>query len=513
MKDVVTSKRIIGLMSLLLAIVMMFSACGGNESVSSENASSDTATESETELSSDEDLSAEASDSSDAASGEETSSDEGTNSTAATSSKNTTQTASTSSKAATSSTTNASSNKYTFGSDPYASISDSVKSKEVHVLMWRKYDDVEQKMVNDFQKKTGIKVRTTVTTEKEYTTKLISLISGGDSPDVVQFSAENFPGIVTRSMKPLNKQKFKLEDSCWNTDYMDYFKVNGRYFGVAIKGSWSCEDCNYVTIYSKTILKSCGITETPWELYKKGQWNWDTQNKMATKIVQSGKTAIGMHTYDLMMLSAGSDFVTYNGSKYTNVTSGDNKMLLKSWQQISELYSAEALTGWDSVGFRQGKVALLSGIAWQMYTESNALDGMTGGYDNLEAVPIAGPAGMTAYTPVRPKVWGVANNAKNEEGAAYFLRYFLDPTNCDMSSTFYNKQFEEVFNIITAKGNKKAVKLGNGVINYKDSGAYSDLLSALARTTSNNLATVLNSKKGVVQTGVDSANKDLSRIQ
>ena len=146
-------------------------------------------------------------------------------------------------------------------------------------------------------------------------------------------------------------------------------------------------------------------------------------------------------------------------------------------------------------------------IAYGLYNEGGWFDNTKGGYAGLQAVPVAGPKGGTAYTPVRPKLWGVARKAKNAAGAAYFLRYFLDVSNYDQSTTFYNKQFETVYKKITDKNAKKAVKYGEGVADYIQTGKYSTLTGRITAATPANVKSVIDSNKNIITTGLDSANK------
>ena len=81
--------------------------------------------------------------------------------------------------------------------------SDVPEENTVRVLMWRDYTSSELQQIVNFQKKTGIRITTTFTTEKEYESKLISLISMGDSPDVVCLSTSNFP---KRVIKPSRRE-------------------------------------------------------------------------------------------------------------------------------------------------------------------------------------------------------------------------------------------------------------------------------------------------------------------
>ena len=484
-------KRISSVLALLLALMMLFAACGPAEDVSSDDAANESEISSEdtTETPSDEvssDTESEKEDSKDNSSKTSTSKPDNTTNTGKQAAFN-----------------NANDDTY---------IKNAPKG-EVHVLMWRKFHKSEQLLVDQYEKLTGNKVKVTVTTESEYSTKLVSMVSGGNSPDVIMFQSNWFPGLVTKALQPLQNKYFQLDSDCWNKNYMDAYRINGVYFGVAMPQSWSCEDCTYVTYYSPQILKNCGVTTTPYQLYKDKKWNWKTQNEIATKVKNKGFNGLSVQSFDLFMLSAGVDFAKYDGSKYTNqlgsVKGAD--LLTKAWMEAATLKQEEALTGWDLNNVQQGKVGLFTAISYGLYNEGNWFQ--TSFAKNLEAVPVAGPEGGTSYTPVRPKCWGVPKKAKNPEGAAYFLRYFLDTSEFNFDSTFHNKQFGEVYKIITSTSAKKTVMHGSGVSDYVESGTYSKICNALVATSPSNINQQLNSKKGSVQTGIARANKDLARIK
>ena len=310
MKELFSFKRVTGVVALMLAVVMLFSGCGSKNTAS--NNSNLGSEDNQAQITS----------------GEENQSKvDGSKDSATNNSNNSNKTAA----------KQVAPKKTTFASDPYSEISSSVKSKGVHVLMWRKYTPLEQKLVDDFQKKTGMKVRTTQTTESEYSTKLISLIAGGDSPDVVCMGSTNFPGLATKSLQTLKADVFRLDDSCWYKDYMNAYKTNGKYFTVAMKGAWAVEDCNYVTYYMPKVLKAAGVSEDPWTLYKKGQWNWEKQREIAQKVSKkSGYIGISFQAQDLMMYSAGVDFVSYDGNQFKNElgNANANSLLTRVGRQL-----------------------------------------------------------------------------------------------------------------------------------------------------------------------------------
>lgn len=503
MNSMITSKRFLSALSLLLSIVLCFSACGGNENTSAPSDTSAIGTVSDDGVK-------------EPADATDTDTD---------AVENTSKTGSKASSTSKSNSTNKNHanttvKKTTWEADYLSNIPKSVKEKGITMLMWRGMHKTEQQMVDDFTKKTGIKVTQIRVSELEYASKLVSLISAKNSPDICALQTENFPGIVTKSMQPLDEEIFRLDDKCWNKDYMNVYKINNKHFGVAMSGWWNCDDCLYVTYYQPSVLKECGISasEMPYAQYKKGTWNWDSQRAIASKVAGANKgyTGISIQSYDLLMLSAGEDFVNYDGKKFTNNLDSlsGNSLLTRAWQEVSTLYANKLSSGWNLSKLQQGRVGLFTSIAYGMYIEGDwHMEEMPGGPSSIEVVPVAGPKGGTAYTPFRPKTWGVPKGAKNIEGAAYFLRYWLDSSNCDMDSTFLNKQCKEVWDIITKPTHKKKARSASGAVDYSDGGAYDDLCWDLYITTSANISTMLDKKKNLINNSINKANRDLQRIK
>ena len=404
----------------------------------------------------------------------------------------------------------------TFDKDYLATAKAQFSGSNLHVIMWRQYTATEKSLVDSFYKKTGIKVRTTVTTEAEYATKLAALISGKDSPDVVCFNSDEFPGFVVKSLQSLKANTFKLDDPIWYKPYMNNYVVNGKYFAVAINGPWAVEDCNYVTYYNPNTL--AGLAD-PYSLYKQGKWNWAEAKKIATSVSKKGSNYMGMslQSKDIYMLSAGLEFISYNGKQFSNNLSnaGKTKSITAAWNEVSTLVSDNLVKNWDPQGISNGTTGLFSAIAFGLYNEGGWFDNVStkGGVGALKAVPVPGPVGGTAYTPVRPKVWGVAKGAKNPEAAAYFLRYFLDTANSNMDKTFYNSQFKEVYNIITSKSAKKAVMVTSGVMDYNTAGAYLEFINELGNAAPAQQTTIINRYKSRFETNIKRANAQLKNAK
>lgn len=483
------------LIALLLAAIMLLSACGGADTSSTESkADSADSSQSESVLgeTSTEDKIDNASDTQSAAQDTSKQNNAGQN-------------------------VQTQSNKTTWEKDYLSTIPAAVKAKEIHILMWRTFDEPEQKLVDEFKKRTGIKIRTTITPEQEYTTKLISLISGGDSPDIVFVSTDTFPGVVTKCCLPLDEKVYRLDDPAWYKPYMDCYKVNGRYFSVAMNKSPSCEDTNHMVYYLKSTLKACGISTTPWQLYKQGKWDWEAQNDIVIKASAKGITGLSMHSYDTYMQSTGNGFVKYDGKQFTN--NMDNPTVLKSWTNFANVTSSGEVTGWDYKNIAAGRVALFTSIAYQGFKVSKVFRNekgeptVQGGIENIECVPIAGPTQSTAYTPVMAKSWANPKGSKNPEGAAYFLRFFLDVSNTDYENLFHNNQIKEVYNTICDRKAKKQITYEKGVVSFTNKDLYKNIVTELKFATPANIKQKLDSHKKTINAPIKQANNALSRIK
>ncbi len=397
-----------------------------------------------------------------------------------------------------------------FDNDNEDNIYQNAPDGDIHILMYRNWHKSEQQLIDQYKELTGVKVRTTKVAEGDYATKLVTMVVSKNSPDIVILQSTHFPSLVTKAMQPLDSEIFQLDSDCWSKPLMDAYKVNGRYFGVAQPKSWSCEDLNYVTYYSPAVLKAAGVTTMPYELYKQGKWNWETQGEIARKVKTAGKTGLSLQSTDVFMHSAGQDFVSYDGKQFKNLLEGGaNQLLVDAWPEVASLTADGAIGSW-STDFASGKIGMMTGIANGLYNEGDWFTEAVG--KSLEAVPVAGPKGSTAYTPIRPKTWGVPKGAKNAEGAAYFLRYFLDTSEFDFDSTFFTAQQKEVFNIITSSSAKKSIMFGWGVSDYIEPDNYNTICNALARTPASDITSVLNQVASTINPPVVRANEDLKKI-
>ena len=75
--------------------------------------------------------------------------------------------------------------------------------------------------------------------------------------------------------------------------------------------------------YNEDLFKETGV-KTPRELWKSGNWNWDTLKSTAQAISAKGYTGYINQQYNNLMLSAGHDYVSYDGKKFKSEITSEN---------------------------------------------------------------------------------------------------------------------------------------------------------------------------------------------
>jgi multiple sugar transport system substrate-binding protein len=221
--------------------------------------------------------------------------------------------------------------------------------------------------------------------------------------------------------------------------------------------------------YNATMFKNRGVT-TPRQLWEKGNWNWDTFLECA-KAMTYKENGVQYHGYvnrgtgymTYWLQAAGTDLVTYDGSKFKSNLSDANVLnIIKYYNEFRTKHKVMSDETYGVDNFRQGQAAMFSVITYAMFKDSDTrFNQMT---DTIDAVPFPMPKGKEEVALVDTALFGILKGAKNPEGAAHFLRYFLDPQNYNLSANFINKNLEKTFNAL-AKMNKR-VSITEGVVNY-----------------------------------------------
>ena len=404
-----------------------------------------------------------------------------------------------------------------------------LKGQTVTMMMWRELNVSEKKVLENFQKATGFNVKYSVVNQKEYMTKVAAEIAGKSGLDICAIQSggmsiltsdtypSSFPVGTYATMQPFFEVTGQDQnESVWAKSWMDPYKLNDKYYGVAIAGGW--HTLSTVVYYNVDLFEENGIT-TPRELWKAGNWNWDTFMDAAKQISDIDDYYYGYAGRDsyAYMLSAGCDYVGYNGKKFTN-TSEDAK-LKKAWEFSNEMMNSGAQFKPDGSSnfpqlFLEGKFGMYGEGSYCM------LDiGMLGDYAynkkdvdfEIDAVPFPSPKGETATAIHRGNLFGIAKNAKNPVAAGVFLRFWLDPKNSlPFSKTAINNNMRDAFEWINAESTPKKAFLAGGVLGYQDAEKMGNLTYRLLTEPSSQITSTIAMFKSFINTSVDQANKVLN---
>lgn len=323
------------------------------------------------------------------------------------------------------------------GKDPFANVPSYLKGTTVKFAVWGDEGGTEYKKVyNAFTKKTGIKVELVTYNQEQYNSTIATHITNKMGPDVI---IQNNTLVTSFEVaQPLNGI-LDLNDSFWTKQSIKDSTINGNtYFVNSSKSVW--QDIGMV-FYNKKIFSTNGLT-TPTDYYKQGQWSYENLYKCMQQVKKLGLKG-GCIDADILATQMGTPPVSYDPDTKTfknNLTS-----TAFAWQLYNQSVKEGLWVTSDWWGtFGNGDIGLyVSGRYGAVYN----------GYfkdmddESLAAVPLPSTYQGKALKTTNSRSYGIAKGAKNPEGAAYFLRWFLDydyykSAGCN---AFKNKTLEKVF--------------------------------------------------------------------
>ena len=310
----------------------------------------------------------------------------------------------------------------------------SLKGTKIKMQIWWTSGTDDKNEAATFKDKTGIEVAYETAEMSKYQSNLSGKIMAGNPPALAAIINEWYPQPITRGlMQPITNTGWDYSDkTLYAHSMMDQFSYKGEWYGIALKGS------NMTTFevmfFNKKLLKAKGVTKDPYELWKEGNWNWDTCLEIAKKCTNAKKDEYGMTLIyqNYWMLSAGQDFVLSdkNGLK-NNIKSPE---LLNAWYTAWDMiYTHKVIPTYFSQQqqlFFNGSVAMLGGGSYFMQAEashSNYVPQNCGAFE-WDVVPFPSPKGASSVAACEGTVWGFPSKVTGNklQAAMWFLRYFLD---------------------------------------------------------------------------------------
>lgn len=307
--------------------------------------------------------------------------------------------------------------------------------------------------INAFTKATGIKVDWKTVSYAQYYTKLPALISSGENiPDMARLRGPH-PDFV-KNFQPITVAKYDFTDEAWDKNIMDLYTFGSKTYAVSLQNT-HVGSIN-VLFYNKTLINKHDFDD-PYKLWKKGKWTWSKYIKMCKEFneITGNPAANGEGGFGVYLTSYGiSGSIKFNGSKYSSNMS--DKQFIAKHELLAELYTDKKLFEFGGQeSFNDGSVLFSIGSAVHA-RQKNPYFGNLKASNTLCFVPMPSIDGQKKYYQGHgeAEAYGIPKGAKNPQAVPYFLRYFLDGANYELSTYFGNKQNLEVYNWCMNQKNK-----------------------------------------------------------
>ncbi len=324
---------------------------------------------------------------------------------------------------------------HTHGFDPYEGITDEMKGVTVKLAIWEDYyskiNYIGDMPMASIYEDIGIRAEYVSIPESGYVAAISSKIASGDAPDVFKISSSEYFPLTLEIAAPINKvSTVNLSDPIWDQSLINLATINDDVYLVnAIGSPWNIASVLY---YDKAFFEENGI-KTPSEHYEDGTWTWKTFEKTVRNVKSVDPTNQGaLISLDTFMNSQGHSLLPYNGYTQT-FSSGVSNDYFKAYNEYNRLKNDGIVVDYANTQ----DVAMWSGTVSPMtfapIKPSDAYNNV--GFTYLPSVD----EDQTCRIPSEFVMFGIVEGSENANAAGYFLRYWLDSTNFDLTNRFYNK--------------------------------------------------------------------------
>ncbi len=309
-------------------------------------------------------------------------------------------------------------------------------------------------VIERFTKQTGIKVDWQTITHDNYFTKLPALIASGENiPDMVRTRGPQ-PSFM-QNLQPIANTGYDFSDEAWDQKLMELYTYGDNTFATSLQNTHI--GCVNLMFFNQSIVDKYDL-EDPYKLWKAGKWDWDKYIEMCREYVElsgnaAGSSGEGHFSYYTSFFGL-QGAIAYNGKKFYNAMKEKN--FLEVHQKLGDLYNKEKLFAFGGQEtFNDGNVLFSIGSAVHL-RRKNSYFGNLKNANTLMAVPFPEINGQKTYYQGlgEAEAYGIAEGASNPEAVPYFLRFFLDGSNYELSNYFGNKQNLEVYNWCMNQKNK-----------------------------------------------------------
>ncbi len=379
--------------------------------------------------------------------------------------------------------------------DFWSKVPKSIKGQTIKMMIWWPMTANEKKVIKTWEEKTGTTVKVENVELDEYYNKLAAKISSNQSPSAAAIMIPKYAQVMANNMfQPISKGNFDLKDKMYDLEAMKLFKRGNDTYGVMIKGSLQT---HYIVLrYNKTMFKQKGMKDTPYTLWKAGNWNWDTFLDLAKQMTTKDVYGVAYYNEKLWPMSAGGDFIKQTSKGFeVDITENLKKGYRFSWE-LKNTHKVALANLPSATGFTGGKYAMW--VQESFCLQKSRPENQNTNYE-FGSVPIPAPKGQTYKAPISGNAWGFPQKAKNLEATSWFLRYWMDDTFYPEKS-LENDEAYDTCNWMAEQ--PKQLFLGEAVYNYGAAYDFAEFEGELATSENNKLEQRIDSAKGIFESNL-----------
>lgn len=368
---------------------------------------------------------------------------------------------------------------------------------------WDPYGQMEKEAIEEFTKKTGIKLKTEVGSYSNFQTELAAKIAAGNSPDMVRLLSNAMYQI--KCLQPITNSGYDFSDDIWWDKLMADYTYNGKCYAVNIKPSSASILDTYVCYYNKRALKAADLQD-PYTIWKNdpSKWNWSKFWSMCEEflVANNNKTgysgvSFGFHNlYARMHGYANYDYNSKTG-KWENLM--DKPGLASAWSEYLT-YASKGLVSLTGSSMESGKTLFCFHGPFYARTRD----------ENLKALRESGNLGIAPIPTDTPyevlyeyTAFGIPQGAKNKAAVPYYLRWVLDKSSYNLNDVYYSKEAVEVMEHTLSFKDEKYFWGENSIYAME---------AALIDGTADQVKTTIKSYYGVIQNSVDDSNAAIGKL-
>lgn len=278
--------------------------------------------------------------------------------------------------------------------------------------------------IKNYEEKYHGKVTFIVSPYMEKQGKLSALLAAGTPPDLYQ-PIEGYPQFAINGYAQPVDELINLKDPIWKDvkDAYDATEWKGKHNFVVVNTG-----AQNLCWYNKSMFENNGL-ETPYELYKAGNWNWNTFRDAAIKLTQDtdGDKVIDQWGYssgpEALIAATGKDLIKINGKDGTMSNNMKDQDIVNAFTFFQESGPAKHNIIQPDLNaymqdFAKGKLAMFIGATWAdtVWWADMAKKG------EVSFVPAPKyPDGSDYYVGGSADIWMIPKGAPNPKAAAAFL--------------------------------------------------------------------------------------------